>query len=170
MQPLLPPDRHHLRAAEGWLELDNDREAAAELDRIAPEFAAHPDVLEARWHLGARAKQWEGCVAIANALLERDPRRPTAWIHRSFALHEARRTQEAFDQLVPAANRFPAVWTIPYNLACYCAQLGRMQESRTWLQRALALDERTVQQAAARDPDLKPLWESLGGMPWQTRG
>jgi predicted Zn-dependent protease len=163
MQSLPPPDWHHLRAAEGWLELGNDREATAELDRIAPEFTAHPDVLEARWHLGAHAKQWERCVAIANAILKRDPDRPTAWIHRSFALHEARRTQEAFDQLVPVARRFPTVWTIPYNLACYCAQLGRLKESRAWLEQAVALDKATVKRAARHDPDLKPLWEGLGG-------
>jgi len=29
--------------------------------------------------------------------------------------------KEAFDLLLPAADQFPRVWTVPYNLACYCA-------------------------------------------------
>jgi len=40
---------------------------------------------------------------------------------KQLALHELKRTQEAFDLLLPAADKFPAPWTIPYNLACYCA-------------------------------------------------
>jgi hypothetical protein len=28
-----------------------------------------------------------------------------------------KRTQEAFDELLPVAGTFPKVWTIPYNLS-----------------------------------------------------
>jgi tetratricopeptide (TPR) repeat protein len=86
------------------------------------------------------------------------------WIYRSFALHELRRTQEAFDQLLPVANKFPKVWTIPYNLACYCAQLGRLDECMAWFKKAIAIDEPTVRRAVIEDPDLKPLWDSMSGM------
>jgi len=157
MKPLLPPDSHHLRAAQGWLELGNAREAEAELARIPPGLRLHPDVLQVRWHIHARARDWERCVQIANASVQLDRSRPESWIHRSFALHELKRTQEAFDQLQPAANRFPAVWTVPYNLACYCAQLGRLEDARAWLRKAMALDAATVRRAAAEDPDLAPL-------------
>ena len=92
-----------------------------------------------------------------------NPNRPDAWVHRSFALHELRRTQEAFDQLLPVADRFPKVWTIPYNLACYCAQLGRLEECKKWFKKAMAIDAHTVQQAAIDDPDLRPLWDSMKG-------
>jgi tetratricopeptide (TPR) repeat protein len=158
MTPFAPPDSHHLAAAQGWLELGNHIEANAELERIAPTLRAHPDVLEVRWHISAHAKKWDACVEIAGAAIKLDPNRPDAWIHRSFALHELKRTQEAFNRLLPVADRFPKVWTIPYNLACYCAQLGRLDESREWLKKAMAIDERTVTLAAADDPDLKPLW------------
>jgi hypothetical protein len=40
MNPLSPPDTHHLRAAEGWLELGNHLEANAELENIMPELRA----------------------------------------------------------------------------------------------------------------------------------
>jgi len=164
MKPLPPPDKHHLRAAEGWLDLGNAFEANAELERIAPELRSHPDVLGLRWHLHAHAKEWAVCVDIANAIIKLAPNRPDAWIHRSFALHEAKRTQEAFDQLLPLAGRFPEVWTIPYNLACYCAQLGRLDECRAWFQKAMAVDERAAKRAAIDDPDLEPMWKQSGNL------
>lgn len=54
------------------------------------------------------------------------------------------------------ADRFPEGWTIPYNLACYCAQLGRLDECRKWLKKAVTIDEHTVKRAAIDDPDFKP--------------
>jgi hypothetical protein len=78
-----------------------------------------------------------------------------------------KRTQEAFDSLLPVGEKFPKVWTIPYNLACYCAQLGRLDECRDWFTRAMAIDEKTVQRAAIDDPDLKPLSDSMSGTPWK---
>jgi tetratricopeptide (TPR) repeat protein len=106
-------------------------------------------------------------VDIAAAIIKLDPNRPDAWIHRSFALHELDRTQEAFDQLLPVADRFSQAWLIPYNLACYCAQLGRLAESENWLKKAMAIDEQTVKRAAIDDPDLKPLWDSMSGTLWK---
>ncbi len=85
MKPLAPPDSHPLRAAQGWLELGNPLEADAELDEITPDFRAHPDVLEVRWHIYAHAKEWKACVDIARALVTLAPNRPDGWIHRSFA-------------------------------------------------------------------------------------
>ncbi|SVE21558.1 uncharacterized protein METZ01_LOCUS474412, partial [marine metagenome] len=35
MNPLRTVDLHHLRAAEGWLELDNATEAREELDQVS---------------------------------------------------------------------------------------------------------------------------------------
>lgn len=158
-----PPDSHHLSAAQGWLELGNHVEANEELEHITPSLRAHPDVLEVRWQIYAHAKKWEACVEIADAIIKLDPNRPESWVHRSFALHELKRTQEAFDQLLPVADRFPKVWTVPYNLSCYCAQLGRLEECQEWLKKAMAIDDHTVKRTAIGDPDLKPLWDSMGG-------
>ena len=167
MKPLEPPDSHHLVAAQGWLELGNHVEANEELEQITPALRIHPDVLEVRWHIYAHARKWEPCVDIADAIIKVAPDRAEAWIHRSFALHELKRTQDALDQLQPVADKFPAVWTIPYNLACYCAQLGRLEECKEWFKKAMAIDEHTVKRAAIDDPDLKPLWDSMGGTFWK---
>ena len=126
VKPLDEHDSHHLSAAQGWIGLGNYLEANEELDRINPRLRTHPDVLEVRWHIYAHYKKWEPCVDIAGAIIKLDPKRSDGWTQRSFALHELKRTDEAFDQLKPAAEGFPKEWTIPYNLACYCAQLGRL--------------------------------------------
>jgi tetratricopeptide (TPR) repeat protein len=166
-KPLRPPDSFHLQAAIGWLELGNPLEANDELEKITPELRAHPDVLEVRLEIYARTKKWDMCLDIAGAIIKLAPDRPEGWIQRSFALHELHRSQEAFDELMPAADKFPKVWTVPYNLACYCAQTGRLEECKLWFEKAMRIDEKTVKQAAVDDPDLKPLWESMGGTVWK---
>ena len=161
------PDSLHLQAAQGWIELGNHLEADKELDEITPQLRAHPDVLEVRWHVYAHAEKWDACVDIAAAIIKLAPERSSGWIHRSFALHELNRTQEAFDQLVPVVQKFSKVWTIPYNLSCYCCKLGRLKECEQWFKKAMAVDKQTVQQAAMDDPDLKPLWDSMRGTMWK---
>jgi len=159
-------DQRHLTVAEGWIELGLHLEAATELEQITPQLQSHPDVLELRWHISAKEKQWAACVELATVITQLAPERVDGWIHRSFALHELRRTQEAFTQLLPVIGQFPSVWTIPYNLACYAAQLHQFDEAQKWLKLAVVLDQKTVQQAAQDDEDLKPLWDSLGGVMW----
>jgi predicted Zn-dependent protease len=163
MKPLQPPDSHYVSAAVGWLGLGRRIEANEELQKIAPENAAHPDVLEALWHIYAATGQWQFCVEIAAAIIKLDGERSFGWLHSSIALHELKRTQEAFDQLRPVAERFPNVWRIPYALARYCAQLDRCIESQLWLRRAMAIDRETVRSTAIIDPDLQPLWASMLG-------
>ena len=137
------------------------------MEKVTPTLRAHPDVLELRWQIYAKEKKWEACVDIATAVIKLAPENCNGWVHRSFALHELKRTKEAFDLLLPAADQFPRVWTVPYNLACYCAQLGRLDECQEWFKEAMAIDEQTVKRAAIDDPDLKPLWDSLSGTMWK---
>jgi tetratricopeptide (TPR) repeat protein len=164
---LIPPDSHHLRAAEGWLELGNHFEANEELEKISPELRIHPDVLQIRWHIFENAKKWDACVDIAATLIKLAAERSAAWVQRSYALHALKRTQEALDGLLPAAEKFPDVWRIPYNLACYCSQLGRFEEAQHWFKKAILIDDKTVQRIGIDDPDLKPLWDSMSTTIWK---
>ena len=51
---------------------------------------------------------------------------------------------------------------IPYNLACYTAQLARLKDSRQWLEKAFAIRKtRKLKLMALEDPDLQPLWTNL---------
>ena len=133
-----------------------------ELEQITPENRAHPAVLAVRWQIYAKAKKWEAALDIASALIQLAPEHPFGWVHRSFCLHELKRTEEARDNLLRAVDKFPEDPIIRYNLACYECQLGRLEQAKNWLEKAFELgDPREMKLMALGDPDLEPLWQSL---------
>jgi tetratricopeptide (TPR) repeat protein len=159
MKPLPFPDRRHLAAAEGWLELGNWHEANEELERVAPELRAHPDVLRMRVEVYSAAKKWEYAAEVANALCRMVPDDSFGHIRLAFSLHVLKRTKDAYDALLPVADRFPSLWVVPCNLACYTCQLGRLDDARLWFDRALAVgDAKAIKLAALDDADLAPLF------------
>ncbi len=165
MNKLQPPDSLHLSAAEGWLELGNATAANEELEQVTPASRTHPDVLEVRWHIYARAENWEACVQIANAVLALVPERSFGWVHRSLALHALKHTQEARDQLLPVVDRFPKEAIIRYNLACYECQLGHLADAKEWLGKAFTLGSAEhFKLLALDDRDLEPLWREIGSL------
>ena len=161
-KPLEQSDRFHLNAATGWLGLGDLVSASNELEQITPEMRAHPAVLLTRCDIYFAAKKWEYLIPITEKIVEQLPKLDQSWIHRSYALHELKRTQEAFDLLLPAAGKFPKLWLIRYNLACYCSQLGRLQEAMEWLEQAIDLaDKNDIRAMALEDPDLQPLRQQI---------
>ena len=152
----------HLEAAQGWLELGNHEEANEELELIDAPLRSHPDVLEVRWDIYAKVKNWEACLHIAKAMVKLDPYRFTGWINRSFALHELKRTQEACDQLHEGLYRFRDESLIWYNLACYACVLGDKARARKMLDKAIELGGDKVKLRALDDPDLQGVWVSGG--------
>jgi hypothetical protein len=59
-----------------------------------------------------------------------------------------------------AESRFSKEAIIKYNLACYCCQLGEIENAKKYLQKAFEIDS-TWRLQALDDEDLKPLWDSL---------
>ena len=118
-----------------------------------------PEVLELRWLIHAKGNRWNDAVEVARALVRIAPSKSDSFVNLAFALHELKRTAEARDILLPVAAQFPKVWTIPYNLACYAAQLGELSEARDWLAQAFRLgNAKELKVQATDDPDLAPLW------------
>jgi tetratricopeptide (TPR) repeat protein len=165
MAPLESPDTHHLRAAVGWLELGNPAEAGEEIAKISPSNLAHPDVLEVRWQICAASKSWEAALDIAELLMSQAPNQDSTWLHRAYALRRVKAggLQRASDALRPAYEKFPKSALIPFNLACYAAQLGRLEEAWEWLHRAMEAvkDVAVIKKMALADDDLKNLWERI---------
>ncbi len=121
----------------------------------------------------AAFKSWDDCVRIAEKIVEVAPKNSFGWIHRSFALHELKRTQEARALLLPAAHRFPKQDIICYNLACYECQLGNTEAAREWLKKSMQLKKPGIIKARAlSDEDLKPMWAEIERMqiPVKQRG
>jgi nitric oxide synthase oxygenase domain/subunit len=52
---------------------------------------------------------------------------------------------------------------IEFNLACYASVTGRTQQARDHLRCAIELDKE-IRRPALDDPDLKPLWDWIGGL------
>ena len=148
---------HLLRAMEGWLELGNVAEAEREIQPLVEDFHLCPEVISAQWQICAHKEDWAEGARVANTLAKVAPGQSSGWIHRSYALHELRRTQEAYDLLKPAFEIFPHEWVIPYNLACYLCQLGRLTEAEVLLSVALDRGQGEARNAAQDDPDLEVL-------------
>lgn len=163
--PIGPPDSHHLLAALGWLELGLPAEAGEEIARITSENLEHPDVLEVRWEICAAGRRWDTGLQLAERLLEVAPERSSGWIHRAYAMRRAAGggLERAWEALRPAVEKFPDVFVIPYNLACYAAQLGRLEDAWGWLQKAVAAGAQREQLRAMAlvDSDLEALWPRI---------
>ena len=166
MLKIEPPDTHALSAALGWLELGNPGEALAELDHISIKNQPHPAVLEMRWAVFAELKQWDHALEVANELVRVLPRKAGGWLHRAYALRRAPGggLPQAWEALLPAAEKFPKELLIAFNLACYACQLEKFDEARRWLKRATEISDQTkVTEMALADSDLEPLWPEIRG-------
>jgi len=154
----------HMRAAEGWVELENPGEALLELEAIAERERSLPPVLEMFWRVYAAWHKWNPAYEVAVRLVDTTPDEPAGWIDRAYALRRMKGggLQAAYEALLPALERFPEEPVFPYNLACYSAQRNRLDEARDWLERAMAVgDPQVLRKMALADPDLEPL-KTLG--------
>jgi predicted Zn-dependent protease len=158
-------DKRHLDAAEGWLGLGDWQSANDELEEIAPEMRAHPDVIKISYEVYSKAKKWEMASEVARGMTLILPENSWGFIHYAFSLHEMKRTKEAQAVLLPVADKFPDEHLISYNLACYCCQLGQLKEAMRWLRRAIDLaGKKDIRLTALNDPDLEPLWNDISAI------
>ena len=164
MQRIEPPESHYVNAAQGWLELGLPGEANAELDLLPDRLQVHPDVLEVRWAIVATQQRWDAALEVATELVQTAPSRPTGWLHRAYALRRAPQggLKQAWNALLPAADRFPKEALIPYNLSCYACQMRQLDAARVWLKRAFSAGRKEhIKKMALEDPDLEPLWPEI---------
>ncbi len=167
MSPLvLPPEaRHVLAAVEGWRLLGLPDDAAAEWSRLSPAGRASRPGLHLRWQTSAAQGDWTGGLKTARALIAAHPDDPAGALFEAYALRRVPGggLPAAWEVLHAAAEIFPGVDTIAYNLACYAAQLGRPDDAWEWFLRAtqLAGDHAALAALALRDDDLRPLWPRI---------
>lgn len=160
---LEPQHISRLEAAQGWLQLGNWQEANNELEELPASLRAHPQVLNLRFEIYARANDWTSALAIAETMTEAFPDDAEQVVRRSVALHELHRTQEAYDRLLPALTMLPRYWMINYNLTIYLCKLGRIEEAKAMLHSVDGFDNaRQILSMAMDDPDLAPLWKREG--------
>ncbi|MSU62819.1 MAG: tetratricopeptide repeat protein [Pedosphaera sp.] len=166
LKPLIHPDNLHLRAAVGWLELGNHIESGEELERIRPEWRAHPDVLDMRCLIYYAAKKWDNALAVAEELTKTVPDDDRGWIHLCRALYFTNRIKHAYDIATRKLPSFPRNWELHYDTACYACLLGRLKETENFLLRAFKLgDTEQIKSLALADPNLDALWKSILSFP-----
>jgi hypothetical protein len=167
MDELEPPDLFYVSAACGWLELGNPSEAAIELEKVSPERQRHLRVLEVRWSIWAAGEDWVRALVVADDMVIHYPDEPAGWLHQAYATRRAPGgTIEAASKILQAVvEKFPDQALFPFNLACYCCQLARLDEARAWLSRAFQMgDRQDIRRMALHDEDLRPLWSEIPAM------
>lgn len=143
--------------------LGNPLEANEELEQIDSECSFHPAVLAMRWQVYAGAQWWEAAYVVSKALIEFAPEAPAAWICHANTVRNYKGLMEAWHTLLGAVNKFPKDAVVRYNLACYAAQLGLLEEACGWLIQAFNIDDSSqLKVAALYDADLQPLWTKIG--------
>jgi len=164
VQPLEPPDSHHLDAAVGWLGLGRADEAQAELDSISAAWRRHPVVLDVHWMICAHEKRWSDALEVARGELAAAPDSCSGWLHQAYALRRVPGggLSQAWDALLPAAEKFPKEPVVAYNLSCYACQMQQLDIARLWLQQAIKIGgKEAIRKMALADDDLKPLWAEI---------
>ncbi len=159
----LPDDeRWFLQRVDGFLDLGMTRKAREELARVAPEHHASAAYRAISMRIAFEEKDWSQAADIASSLREQFPNDPGFWIQLAYAKRRSDGIEVARHILTDALVRFPNVATIPFNLACYECQLGRLDEAMRRLNQAVALDAH-CRDAALEDEDLRALWPKIGG-------
>lgn len=145
-----------LQYAEGYLALGMTREAGEVLREIAPGEEDALPALAMRAAVFHELADWARAAEASTRLCERSPEDAGHWIQRAYAVRRARSIEDARRVLLEAMERHPEESIIRFNLACYEAQLGRLEEARAFLAEACRLNPHCVE-LAKTDPDLEPL-------------
>lgn len=151
-----PQFQRRLLAASGFAELSLFQEAVQELEELPETSRELPIVLAVWLEVYQRWQKWSEAECVATHLVEIEPEEPSWPIARAYAIRRSRGLVLAHEVLLQAGQKFPNCGTIQFNLACYAAQLGQLDEARRRLSRAIELDE-GFSKMAKDDPDLESI-------------
>jgi tetratricopeptide (TPR) repeat protein len=154
--PLDPQAQRQLLAASGLSELGLYQDAVEELESLPVEIRETTVVLASWLELYQHWHKWAEALAVAQRLTELEPDESNWVIALAYATRRARGLSSARQVLENAVEKFPNCAAIHFNLACYAAQLGELDEARGRLRRAIELDSEFAP-LAKTDPDLAPI-------------
>jgi len=157
---MMTETERRIAAAQGYIVLSLFADARQEIAALPAEATRRTDVIELRVLCSMGEQQWEAALADALWLCAAEKNEPGGFIHAAYCLHELGRTSEALTFLRdgPPSLRKKAVYF--YNLGCYSARLGRIQDALEFLEKAFSKDP-ALRKSARKDPDLAVLREQL---------
>ncbi len=158
--PLEPEDLHHLRVAEGYIDLGMFLDANEELEQIDPDVRHLPEVLAQRCRIYGALKKWDLLQVVSRKLVACNPADIQAWVRLAFATRRAESLAAAKEILLEGLKRNPGIDNFHFNLACYECQLGNLDAAKEHLSQAITLDKKW-QMRALEDEDLEPLWAAF---------
>ena len=149
--------QRHLEAAVGYLQLGLLEDANEEIEQLASAEKTSPGVLRLRAAIYMQMNSWDLLREVAGFLVENIPQDSQHWIWHAYATRRVTSINEAEEILLRAVESHPQEAMIHFNLACYAAQTGKLEEARGRLEEAIRLAPE-VRAQALDDPDLEPLW------------
>lgn len=159
MSPIITEDQH-LRAAEGYFELEMYEESLEELE-IADETPENAmEVTIRRLEVFLAQKRWLEALPYGEALCDLDPEEANYFIQYAYALRELDRIEEAREVLVNGPEKLEELGIYHYNLGCYDALLGDVAAALSHLASSFTLDP-SLRMAAKTDPDLDAIRNEL---------
>jgi hypothetical protein len=121
--------------------------------------------LRTGWLLLVRRKDWQRALETARAITALAEDKSSGWLMQAYCLHGLNCTEEAFELLGGVVEKFPNEELPAYNLACYACQVGKLDDARRWLKKAMQVGRAvSVKAKALKDNDLKSLWPEIEQM------
>ncbi len=117
-------------------------------------------MLQMRLFIHMRAKRWGEALKISQGICRASPEETVGFIHAAFCLHELGRTADAKLLLLSGPSALLGEATYHYNLGCYDAALGNIEDAQAHLRVSFKLDKK-FREFARTDPDLRSVWDSL---------
>jgi len=149
-----------IRAAEGYAELGMYDDALAELDQIAANQQDGIETLRMRVEIVLRKRDWKSALRSSLKVCLLYPNDSSGFIHAAFCLHELGRTKEAKQTLLDGPAKLLDEPVYYYNLGCYDAVLGNLDQAKAYLQTCFRLDK-SFRDLAKSDPDLERIRDEL---------
>lgn len=135
-------------------------EAMAELDQILPVDQDRLESLRMRIQVLLQIRDWKAGLKLSLRAADLFPQESYGFIHAAFCLHEMGQTQEAKEKLLggpPSMLEEPIYY---YNLGCYEAVLGNLDQAKAYLRASFRLNK-DFREIARQDPDLAPIRDEL---------
>ena len=149
-----------IRAAEGYAELGMYNEALSELDQLPPSDQERLESLRMRIQVILQIRDWKTGLKLSLRTANLFPKESYGFIHAAFCLHEMGQTKQAKEILLsgpPSLLEEPIYY---YNLGCYEAVLGNVDQAKAYLRASFRLNK-GFREIARQDPDLAPIRDEL---------
>jgi len=146
--------------AEGYSELGMHDDALARLDELTEEEQDRVETLRMRIDIFMRKQEWQAALRFSLRMCELHSSESYGYIHTAFCLYELGRTLEAKQTLLDGPAKLLDEPVYYYNLTCYDATLGNLDQAKAYLRASFRLDK-SLRELAKKDPDLVKIRDDL---------